>query len=386
MEMIMESYGRSSISEFLGNRIVYRNLTPYDRTLPSLEQLRNELGVAEGAIPRKNEPDYARVIVRLLQASREQDRSDGQITRLIFIGDTRLLDGTAFANLCEVSGWPGLAFIGAEDDLPPSTKVIETGEGNAVMFANRWSALKQFERFCKQRNHSIGEGTAVVIDMDKTMVGARGRNGQVIDQARMDAVRETISGLLGDDFDPQAFRQSYEPLNQPEFHPFTGDNQDYLAYICLVLGSGLVSYENLISRVRSGIITSFREFLEEVERRKASLPSHLAALHDEIHARVQDGDPTPFKAFRRNEYKMTLRRFGCLDESAGTSRMLAEEIVITEEVRRLALEWRRRGALLFGLSDKPDEASTPSDDLANQGFVALHQAVTHSVGEAGFTL
>jgi hypothetical protein len=36
--------------------------------------------------------------------------------------------------------------------------------------------------------------------------------------------------------------------------------------------------------------------------------------------------------------------------------------------------------LLFGLSDKPDEASVPSEALASQGFRAIHRAETHAVG------
>ena len=36
--------------------------------------------------------------------------------------------------------------------------------------------------------------------------------------------------------------------------------------------------------------------------------------------------------------------------------LLQNEIVLTQEVRAAALRWRKNGALLFGLSDKPDEA------------------------------
>ena len=35
----------------------------------------------------------------------------------------------------------------------------------------------------------------------------------------------------------------------------------------------------------------------------------------------------------------------------------------------------------FGLSDKPDEASVPSPALAGRGYVPIHQAQTHVVGE-----
>jgi len=38
-----------------------------------------------------------------------------------------------------------------------------------------------------------------------------------------------------------------------------------------------------------------------------------------------------------------------------------------------AAEWRDRGALLIGLSDKPDEASAPDRGLAGSGYRPLHR-------------
>jgi hypothetical protein len=37
--------------------------------------------------------------------------------------------------------------------------------------------------------------------------------------------------------------------------------------------------------------------------------------------------------------------------------------------------------LVFGLSDKPDEASVPSEAQASEGMRALHQLETLAVGE-----
>ena len=110
----MKIYGRSAVSDFLGDRIVYRNLEPVDPRLPARDEIARQIGLPAGSIPRKSEPDYARVIIHLLGAARRLDAGP-QIERLVFIGDTRLLDGGAFANLCAVSGLPGLAFIGSEN-------------------------------------------------------------------------------------------------------------------------------------------------------------------------------------------------------------------------------------------------------------------------------
>ncbi len=377
----MQSFGRTSVSEFLADRIVYRNLDPYDRSLPRMVQIRQETGLPAGSTPRKNEPEYARVIVYLLQQCLRQDTPRGKIERLVFVGDTRLLDGTAYANLCQAGGWPGLSFIGSEDKQPAAFKLAEAEGGHPLYLANRWTALRDFDLFCSAHNLPVEVGTAVVIDLDKTTIGARGRNGQVIDQARLEAVETTVADLLGAAFDPAAFRAVYDPLNQPEFHHFTADNQDYLAYICLILGSGLYSYAGLVGEVHSGRLASFGQFISAVESRKSELPSQLAQIHREIYQNFQTGDPTPFKTFRRNEYFSTTRRFGCLDDAAPVERLLQEEIVITQEVREMALEWRKRGALLFGLSDKPDEASLPTPELQQQGHLPLHRTVTHIVGE-----
>ena len=377
----MKNYGRTAINEFLADRIVYRNLEPYDRSLPRMEQIRRQVGLPAGSTPRKNEPGYARVIVYLLQQCLQQDTPGAKIDRLVFVGDTRLLDGTAYANLCQASGWPGLAFIGSEDKQPAAFKLAEAEGGHPLYLANRWTALDDFDRFCAARNLPVGAGMAVVIDLDKTTIGARGRNSRVIDQARLEAVETTVADLLGAAFDPAGFKAVYEPLNQPEFHYFTADNQDYLAYICLILGSGLYSYAGLVEELQSKHLTSFEQFISAVESRKNELPPQLTQIHREIYQNVQAGDPTPFKTFRRNEYFTTTRRFGCLDDSAPVEKLLQEEIVITQEVREKALDWRRRGALLFGLSDKPDEASLPTPELEQQGHLPLHRTLTHIVGE-----
>jgi hypothetical protein len=104
------------------------------------------------------------------------------------------------------------------------------------------------------------------------------------------------------------------------------------------------------------------------------------AIHDDVWTCVQQGDPTPFKAFRYNEYLTTVARFG------GGGDTTAEEtlqgmIVITQEVRQAALALREAGVLVFGLSDKPDEASVPSEAQASEGMRALHHLETLAVGE-----
>jgi hypothetical protein len=302
---------------------------------------------------------------------------------LIFVGDTRMNDGTAFANICQSGGWSGFAFIASETSAPPATEVVPVGKDHSLYLANRWAALADFDRYLLQEKFPVDSATAVIVDLDKTALGARGRNAQVIDQARVQAVQDTVANLLGNNFDETAFKKAYEQLNQVEFHPFTGDNQDYLAYVCLILGSGLVDLTSLVEEIRSERLDSFETFIQRVEAQVNALPPALADIHSDIYANVQLGDPTPFKAFRRNEYLRTVSRMGRLGDQASVEELLAEEIVLTQEVRMIAGEWRQRGAILFGLSDKPDEASIPTAELASQGYLPIHHTATHAVGQTG---
>ncbi len=379
----MKIHGRSSVSEFLGDRVVYRNLDPVDPRLFPLEVMRKKEGLPGGPIPRKGDPEYAQVVVHLLRQARALVAPGVSLERLVYLGDTRMSDGGAFASLCRAGGWTGRAFIGSETSAAPALKV-EPAPGSVdqtLTLANRWAALADFDRSLALQGFPVDEKTAVVVDLDKTALGGRGRNSHVIDAARVQAVHETVAGLLGDRFDPLSFRVAYNRLCQPEFHPFTTDNQDYLAYMCLVLGSGLFELETLIEEVRSGKLQSFGQFIDRVDAREGDLTGGLSVIHQEIYGRVQAGDPTPFKAFRRNEYRLTIAKMGCLPDTTPVEEILTGEIVLTQEVRQAALGWQARGALLFGLSDKPDEASLPTPELAAGGYVALHRKETHVVGE-----
>ncbi len=381
----MKNHGMTSAATFLGDMVVYRNLNPVDDRLPDFAEIASELGISRAPLPRKTEPDYARVVVATLHRAAALSTSCGRIRRLICVGDTQMNDGTAFINLCKAGGWPGLAFIGSEDREPADVE-LTVREGQTLYLANRWSMLRDFDDYCSDEGFPIDEDTAVVVDLDKTVLGARGRNDHVINAVRLEAVRQTVESLLGDTYDVEDFEASYHLLNRTEFHPFTTDNQDYVAYLCLILGSDLFTLSALVEDIRSGHLHSFSQFLKEVEARSSDLPKPLRQLHREIYRRVKAGDPTPFKAFRYNEYLETIKRMGHLPPDARVSALLAHEIVITQEVRELALEWRERGALLFGLSDKPDEASIPSETLADQGYKAIHRTSTHVVGDGSLAL
>jgi hypothetical protein len=375
--MAYEIRGLTSLHETLGDFIVYRNLVPADPRLPSFGDLRGPLGLESKSLPRKAEPEYGRVLAEMLRQARQVEISEGSIERIVYVGDTRLNDGTAFRNLCAAGGWPGWAFIGADRLADPASTEVE----GSLYLANRWSALPGFLSFLEQEGFALNEETAVVVDVDKTAIGARGRNDKVIDEARVEGVKRTVADLLGDRFQEQTFRAAYNELNQPPYHGFTADNQDYLAFICLMLGAGLVELEALIGEVQAGTMQSFQDFIARIQdRRKELAPTGLASIHDDVWKRVQAGDPTPFKAFRYNEFLTTVARFGDLP-GASAEEALSQRIVITEEVRVAAIGLRKRGCLLFGVSDKPDEASVPSPEEAQEGKQPLHRLETLAVGE-----
>jgi hypothetical protein len=375
----MKNYGRCSVSDFLGDYIVYRNLVPVDPNLPSLDELGPRVDLTPGMIPRKIEPIHSRVMIELLTHARTIDAPGVSLERLVYLGDTRSSDGTCFSNLCHAADWPGLAFICAENKEAAGVEIQKLDAGTLYL-ANRWSMLSDFDAYCVDQDLAIDERTAVIVDVDKTALGARGRNDQVINRARLEAVRLTVGDLLGERFDEAAFEAAYDTLNQPAFHGLTADNQDYLAYICLMLGSGLYELEALITEVQAGKWMSFQQFIDGVEARAAELPADLRGIHEQIYANVRRGDPTPFKAFRYNEYRTTLAHMGSLPDGVAVEALLRDEIVLTQELREIALKWQAQGALLFGLSDKPDEASLPSPEQAAQGMLPIHRARTHAVG------
>jgi hypothetical protein len=377
----MKSYGRSTVSEFLGDQIVFRNLIPCDARLPRLEDLRQKLSFPENFMPRKSMPEYGAVITEMIQAAHQIYSPGKPLEHIIYFGDTRMNDGQAFLNICNASECKGVAFIGADRPGPLSID-HEILNSETLFIASRWNAIDHFETFLEKSNFTIDEQTTILFDLDKTILGARGRNDRVIDAKRLEAARDTLQDALGSNYNPKIFQNAYHELNQVEFHAFTADNQDYLVYIGLIVSSGLISLTNLMIALRAGKLSCFEDFLTYVEERKFSLPNKVREIHTSVLEHFQSGDPTPFKTFRYNEFKRTVQHMGHLADDSPLAQILAEEIVITAEIRDFANRWKAQGALLFGLSDKPDEAILPTQELITHGYLPIHQTPTHVIGEA----
>jgi hypothetical protein len=357
---------RASLHDFLGDLVVYRNLEPADRRLRSPQ-------LVGDSIPRKAEPAYAQAILRILGQAQAL-RSNQRLQRLIYIGDTAMNDGQAIRNLGQ--HLPITGFIGHERTGESKQVGIEDG----VMLANRWAALADFVHFLQQEGFALDEATAVLLDLDKTAFGARGRNSHAIDAARVEAVRRTVEEVLEGDFSEGEFRAVYDELNQSQYHPFTADNQDYLAYICLMVSGGVYAFPQLLADLEAERLSTFAQFIEACAERE--IGDELAPVHQEVYANSRRGDPTPFKSFRYREYEETVRRMDRLPDDVGEERVLAEEIVITREVADVCRFLREKGVLLFGLTDKPDESSIPRPELAQKGYLPLHRVTMKVVGNS----
>lgn len=368
---------RTNLHATLGDFVVYRNLEPADERLRGLPAIWPEIGLSSYCIPRKLQPDYATAVVHFLDQAQALRLPNRPLKRLLYVGDTVMNDGTAIANLGHHQ--PILGVICTE--RPGEAKKVNVNQG--VMTANRWTALRDFVPFVTKEGFPFDEEMAAIIDLDKTAMGARGRNDGAIDTARVEAVRRTMAEVLGSQFSMERFRTVYDELNQPPYHPFTADNQDYLAYICLMVGGGIYDYETLLADLAAGRLSTFAQFVETCAKRlRHKGSSELLPVHQEVYANFRRGDPTPFKSFRYREYEETVARMDSLPAETDPGKLLAEEIVITREVVDLARFLQEQGVLLFGLSDKPDEASIPRAELAREGYTPIHRTKMKVVGEA----
>ncbi len=376
---------RASLHDFLGDLVVYRNLEPYDARVPGLSALRPRLGLEPGSIPRKAEPEYAAVVVQILRAAQDLCLPGRPLERLLYLGDTVMNDRGAIHNLR--AHLPTLGFIGCDEADAP--RMVQAD--GVVMTANRWDALADFVRWVREQGfipstgsgHRLDEGTAAVIDLDKTAFGARGRNDGTIDAARVEAVRRTAEEVLGGAFDEATFLPIYNELKRPSYHPFTADNQDYLTYICLMASANVYPFGQLLDDLAAGRLASFAQFIEICNQKICQEEGHrLLPVHREVYGNFRRGDPTPFKSFRYREYQATVARMDALPDETGPAELFKREIVLTPEVLDVARLFKGRGMLLFGLTDKPDEASIPRPELVQQGYLPLHRITMKVAGKS----
>ncbi len=354
----------TTIAALTGDRVVYRDLQPCDPALPGLSELRDTLGIPAAMLPRKRDNAYARVIMALLNHAQSHRGAD-PLQTLLVLGDTEN-DRRMAAHLRTVSQLPVLAFIGVDqNDVPPQiTWEDDTAE------ATRWAMLDAWHDQVKQRGHIGGTAldwsrVAFVIDIDKTLLGPRGRADTPINAARADGaflVAQDVLGIGQPDRaaprDETAFRELYATLCRSEYHSLTLDNQDYTVFVTLLVAGGALSLDELRQGMQDGSLADFTTLLQAVAPR---LPAALRDLHAEVQAANAAGDPTPFKAFRHAEFAATV------------ARMADGRLTFCREVVTTARTLIERGVLCLAASDKPSEASYPTPEQAATGLRPLHR-------------
>jgi hypothetical protein len=376
----LESFGRAKLADYFADFVIYRNLEPLDRRMKGLKAAGYKMGLTSDRIPRKFEREYAKAALWFAEEGQRLRRVAKPLAEVLFIGDTLLNDGQAYQHLQKLSEWRGACFIGA--DRMEREPAYELSEADNLYSANRWSALGHWIEEVAAQGFALDQRTVAIVDIDKTALGAKGRNDQVIDKARIEGIYHTMDSVLGADFDRAAFERQYGELNRARYHSLTADNQDFLAYICLVLNTGLIKFDDLLTQFDNGSLHDFEQFLRWVDSRMMGggvrLGEAFRQVHEAVLASLRVGDPTPFKRFRREEFMSTAARMGNLPLSAPVDQILQEEITLTQEVRELVAWLEKRGVLLICLSDKPQEASCP--ERASSDFLPLHQIETHCVG------
>jgi len=340
----------STIADLTADRVVYRDLEPCDPALPGLSALAPGLGLAPGEIPRKRDAAYARVVLALAEAA-QAGRGGPPLRSLAVIGDTEN-DRLLAVHARGLGALPVFGFIGLER---PGAAPCLAWDGDTAD-AIGWASLDSWAAELERRGVDWA-GCALLIDIDKTLLGPRGRSDRAIDDARAEGAVAVAADLLGPRLDPGAFRAAYDELCRKPWHPFTLDNQDYVVATALLALSGAVDLDALRAAVSAGAPPSFLAMLDGAAAR---VPAGLAPLHAELRERAAAGDPTPFKAFRRAELVATV------------ARMADGRLPICAELFELGSRLAARGALCLAASDKPAESALPTAAQAAAGMRPLH--------------
>ncbi|NTW03788.1 MAG: hypothetical protein HGA19_21360, partial [Oscillochloris sp.] len=335
------------------DRVFYRDLEPCDPSLPGLSALRERLGIPEGLLPRKREAIYARVARALAEAAQAQ-RGGLPLHALVVIGDTEN-DRLLAQFLSKLPNAPSAyGFIGMDRPVADETLIWE----GPVATATRWSLLHLWASELERRGVRWNRA-ALLIDIDKTLLGPRGRGDGAIDDARAEGALVVAEDILGAGLNVAQFRRIYAELCRQEWHGFTLDNQDYVVSATLLIVSGVVSFDRLQADLATGQLPSFLTMLETVA---PQVPPPLAALHSELCERVAAGDPTPFKLFRHAEFVATV------------ARMADGRLTLCRELFSLAERLNAAGALCLATSDKPAESAIPTPAQVEAGIPPLHRA------------
>ncbi|WP_298816590.1 hypothetical protein [Chloroflexus sp.] len=341
---------RATIADLTDDRVIYRDLQPCDPALPGIATLRTVLGLPANVTPRKRDMAYAHVILALARAAQAL-RNGLPLTTVVVIGDTdndRLLT----VHLQRVGEVAAYGFIGVDRPVAPAT--LEWVDG--VASATRWALAHQWAAELTAQGVDWSR-TAVLIDIDKTLLGPRGRSDGAIDDARAEAAVIVATELLGNRFDRSLFRRNYAELCRREWHPITLDNQDYTVAMTIFATIDVFDLPAIEVQLAAGLTPTLLELLIAAQQ----VPAELEALRRQLIERIEAGDPTPFTQFRRVELVTT------------AARMADGRLTLSGELFTLGQQLQAQGALLLAASDKPAESALPTPEQVAAGLLPLHR-------------
>ena len=286
------------------------------------------------------------------------------------MGDTLGSDGGAFRMVASTTGWPGSAFIGTEDLAKPEVMTWD----DDLCVANRWEGSRPLAQSAPgPRAWPLDRRTIVIVDIDKTALGGRGRNDGPIDATRLIGMTETVRAALGPDDDFEAFTAIDNELNRPAYKDLTADNQDYLAYICIMAGAGVLPLPEIQTDHTRDKMNDFAAFITAIAARGVRVVASLPDLHLTVYTAFQAGLYNLLQGLpSRGVSRPAVNRMGNLPDYVSTAERYRNEICLTREVWDACIWLAQRGALITSFGDKPDEACALTPALAALGLLPVH--------------
>jgi hypothetical protein len=372
-----------SVRELAADAVLLRRMRPLSSALPTFEQLCLDAHVPAKIAPRKCDANYARLMLSLTRLTSSRDPQ-----AFFYFGDSINNDGSVMCHLARLSGRPVYGFLCNESREEEGRLVLFDG----ISVSNRWFHLGRFIEACiKVRGAVVDSSVAVLLDMDRTIFGAAGRNHIPLQTARQSAVEKVSTEIVNLPEELAAFRNAYTRLDSARFHKLTLDNQDYLVFVALMCAKGLVDLEEICSRVVDEATYDFGSCFAEIAkyaRAEASTTGAENAVTRLVSAfadALNQRDPTPFKRFRDIERVETLARLarGTDGTDDDLESLLKSKIVLTREIVDAAEWFRSVGCRVFVVSDRPEESTIPpgyvlSSDLNTDSLVDVRLQVVGS--------
>ncbi|MBC7195273.1 MAG: hypothetical protein H5U37_06430, partial [Caldisericia bacterium] len=169
-------YKRVNLNFVFEDLIVFRELNVIKKDFPNFEKIKEILSINE--LPRKKDKNYALVLSFIIDKI-------GDFNKVIYIGDTFLNDKSVIENLTNLNKYEVYG-------------IITEGKGEFkreknIILNNSWENLVNL---IKELNLNFDNNTFIITDIDKTLIGARGRNDLSIDKARFDAIKDVSKNYI----------------------------------------------------------------------------------------------------------------------------------------------------------------------------------------------